>query len=161
MNSDFEDLLRIFSDAEVRYLIVGGYAVMLYSEPRYTKDLDIWVEPSPGNAERVFDALARFGAPLSSLTPADFALPGNFYQVGMPPVRIDIIMSIDGVEFGEAWDNRNQSPVGSQLAWFIGRQELIRNKRASGRHIDLHDAEQLEASSQNAGPGGTPPPLAE
>jgi len=144
MSSDFEELLSIFNDHEVRYLIVGGYAVMLYTEPRYTKDLDLWIETSAENASRVFRALARFGAPLSGLSAADFASEGFFYQLGLPPVRVDILMSIDGVRFADAWPNRHQSAFGTQPAWFIGRADLLRNKRASGRHVDLHDAGLLE-----------------
>ncbi len=90
MNSDFEELLSLFNANDVKYLVVGGYAVMLYTEPRYTKDLDIWIEPSEDNAARVFRALSKFGAPLSGLTPSDFAHEGCFYQVGIPPVRVDI-----------------------------------------------------------------------
>lgn len=144
MNSDFEELLRAFNASGVRYLVVHGYAVMLYSEPRYTKDLDIWVETGEENASKVFSALAAFGAPLKGLSPADFRAEGFFYQMGIPPVRIDILMSVDGVRFHEAWPNRQESAIGRERAWFIGRQDLIRNKRASGRHIDLHDAELLE-----------------
>ena len=144
MNSDFAELLRSFNADDVKYLVVGGHAVMLYTEPRYTKDLDIWIEASEENAAKVFRALAGFGAPLAGLTPADFASEGFFYQLGMPPARIDILMSVDGVRFGEAWPNRRQAPLGGVPAWFIGRQDLIRNKRATGRPIDLHDAGLLE-----------------
>lgn len=117
---------------------------MLYSEPRYTKDLDLWVEASHENAEKVFRALAAFGAPLKDLTVEDFSVEGFFYQMGIPPARVDILMSIDGVSFGEAWSNRQESRMGDERAWFISKEDLIRNKRASGRHIDLHDAELLE-----------------
>src|ERR1035438_4983942 len=96
MSSDFEELLRIFNGNEVKYLIVGGHAVMLYTEPRYTKDLDVWIEASEENAARVFMALAEFGAPLTGLKPSDFARQGFFYQLGQPPARVDILMSIDG-----------------------------------------------------------------
>jgi hypothetical protein len=144
MNSDFSDLLRIINARSVNYLVVGGYAVMHYAEPRFTKDLDLWVEPSPGNGERVFTALAEFGAPLQGLSPADFAREGFCYQVGRPPVRVDILMSVDGLEFGAAWENRVPARLGAADVWMISREDLIRNKRATGRHIDLHDAELLE-----------------
>jgi hypothetical protein len=144
MNSDFEELLSIFNENGVRYLIVGGHAVMLYTEPRYTKDLDVWIDASTENAERVYRSLLKFGAPLAGLTAKDFAEEGSFYQMGIPPVRVDILMSIDAVTFAEAWPNRQQSRLGNAQASFIGRRELIRNKRAVGRHIDLHDAELLE-----------------
>lgn len=144
MNSDFEELLRLLNEDEVKYLIVGGHAVMLYTEPRYTKDLDVWIEASEENGAKVFRVLAAFGAPLAGLSASDFAREGFFYQLGSPPARVDILMSIDGVQFPEAWANRNQSVVGEQKAWFISRADLIKNKRATGRHIDLHDAGLLE-----------------
>jgi hypothetical protein len=143
MNSDFEELLKVFNDNGVKYLIVGGHAVMLYTEPRYTKDLDIWIEASEENGANAFRALAKFGAPLAGLTAADFAREGFFYQIGIPPARVDILMSVDGIRFEEAWPNRNESALGGQRAWFISRSDLIKNKQASGRHIDLHDAELL------------------
>ena len=144
MSSDFEELLKLFNDNGVRYLVVGGHAVMLYTEPRYTKDLDLWIEASEENAGKVFDSLAAFGAPLAGLSPEDFTREGFFYQVGMPPARIDILMSIDGVRFEDAWPDRNQAELGTQPVWFISRADLVRNKRACGRHIDLHDLELLE-----------------
>ena len=97
MNSDFEELLSIFNESGVRYFILGGHAVMLYTEPRYTKDLDVWIDSSAENAERVYRSLLRFGAPLAGLIAKDFAEEGSFYQVGIPPVRVDILMSMDGV----------------------------------------------------------------
>lgn len=150
MNSDFEELLKLLERYDVRYLIVGGHAVMLYTEPRYTKDLDIWVEASPENATRVYQALASFGAPLAGITAADFEREGYFYQLGRPPVRVDILMSVDGVRFEEAWSKRRLAPLGSVPATYIGREDLIRNKRATGRLIDLHDAEQLSAGEPDS-----------
>lgn len=92
MNFDFAELLRAFNEAGAKYLVVGGYAVMLYTEPRYTKGLGIWIEASDENSRKVFAALAGFGAPLKGLTPADFAAEGFFYQMGLPPARADIVM---------------------------------------------------------------------
>jgi len=105
MNSDFNELLKAFNHYRVEYLVIGGHAVMKYTEPRYTKDLDIWVKADTENAARVFDALKTFGAPLAGMTKDDFAHEGHFYQIGVAPVRIDILMSIKGVEFAEAWEN--------------------------------------------------------
>ena len=102
-NSNFRDLLKLFGEFGVRYLIAGGYAVMRYTEPRYTKDLDVWIEASLDNAERVYRALAAFGAPLQGITRSDFETEGPFYQMGRPPVRVDILTSIDGVDFSGAW----------------------------------------------------------
>jgi hypothetical protein len=93
MNSDFKELLSTFNAAKVRYLVVGGYAVMTYTEPRYTKDLDLWIEATPRNAWAVFRALKEFGAPLAGLSEADFSREGFFYQLGRPPARVDILMS--------------------------------------------------------------------
>src|ERR1700683_1071298 len=106
ISSDYKDLLSIFNAAGVRYLIVGGYAVMVHAEPRYTKDLDIWVDQSGPNAQAVFNALARFGAPLKGLLPANFTEPRVFYQIGMEPVRVDIMTSVSGLDFGSAWERR-------------------------------------------------------
>jgi hypothetical protein len=117
---------------------------MQYTEPRFTKDLDLWVEATPDNAEAVFRALATFGAPLAGMQASDFETPGCFYQIGRPPLRIDVLTSIDGVEFSAAWDNRFPSKLGDEEVFFIGKADLIRNKRAVGRHIDLHDAGLLE-----------------
>lgn len=143
-NSNFVDLLRVFNEEEVKYLVVGGYAFMFYSNPRFTKDLDIWVEASQENSVRVFRALARFGAPLRGLTAADFAEPEKFYQLGIAPNRIDVLTSITGLEFEDTWQRRQASEFGGTTAWFISREDLIRNKRAVGRRQDLIDADLLE-----------------
>ena len=144
MSCDFDDLLKLFNAKSVKYLIAGGHAVMLYSEPRYTRDLGICVEASEENAAKVFQALVEFGAPLSGLTAEDFAREGFFYQIRLSPSRVDILMSIDGVKFDDAWPRRQKAPIGGHEAWFIGREDLIANKRSSGRHIDLHDIGLLE-----------------
>lgn len=102
VSPDFSDLLRCLNAEDVRYLVVVGFAVMFHSEPRFTKDLDVWVEPTRANAERVWRALARFGAPLEDVTPADFAAPGNFYVMGISPQRIGVLTKVDGVEFRAA-----------------------------------------------------------
>lgn len=141
---DFEEILSALESSRAKYLIVGGHAVMYYTEPRFTKDLDVFVEASEENAIKVFDALRSFGAPLSGLTPKDFEEPGYFYQMGRPPVRIDILTSIDGVSFDEAWHGRARVNFGTVEINLISRADLIRNKRACGRHIDLHDADMLE-----------------
>jgi hypothetical protein len=136
--------LSIFNEENVRYLIVGGYALMLYTEPRFTKDLDLWVEPSKDNAARVFRSLARFGAPLQNVTAEDFATKDTFYQIGQPPIRVDVMTGITGVEFEEAWQRRRQSQLAGESVAFLSREDLIRNKRAVGRLRDLADVESLE-----------------
>ena len=142
MNPDFKEILSIFNENEVKYLVVGAHAVMKYSEPRYTKDLDVWVEASEENAKRVYSALGAFGAPLGGLTEADFMSEG-FFQMGRPPIRIDIMMSIEGVVFSEAWPNRQEGDFDGVPALFIGRDDLIKAKGASARPQDLIDIDSM------------------
>ena len=144
VNSDFSDLLRIFNDNNVRYLIIGGYAVVQYAEPRYTKDLDIWISTDITNAKSVYKALEEFGAPLEKLTEKDFAEEGYFYQMGVPPVRVDILMGIPGVAFEKAWKKRVEVKFDELVVSFISKEDLITAKRASGRQQDLLDADALE-----------------
>ncbi len=150
MNSDFKDLLRLFNAAKVRYLVVGGHAVMKYTEPRYTKDLDIWIEATPRNARAVFRSLRDFGHPLTDLTEADFAKKGTFYQMGRPPARVDILMSIPGLRFADAWRNRVKTDFEGVSAHVLSRDDLIANKRAAGRPQDLADVQGLEESRRVA-----------
>lgn len=145
VNSDFSDLLRIFNDNNVRYLVIGGYAVVQYAEPRFTKDLDLWISTDIDNAEAVFKSLQSFGAPLADLTKADFAEEGYFYQMGAPPVRVDILMGIPGVEFEPAWERRVKVDFEDLPVLFISREDLIVSKLASGRPQDLIDAELLSS----------------
>jgi hypothetical protein len=146
VNHDFRDLFAALNAAEVRYLLVGGYAVAYHGRPRYTKDLDVWVEASADNAPRVLAALREFGAPLSGLSAEELARPGLIFQMGLPPNRIDLLTSIDGVDFAEAWAGRDETIYGDQRVPVIGKQHLIRNKRASGRPQDLLDVESLGES---------------
>jgi Nucleotidyl transferase of unknown function (DUF2204) len=149
-NSNFKDLLSILNGCDVKYLIVGGYAVMLYSEPRFTKDLDVWIEASPDNASRVYGALAAFGAPLASVSAGEFAAPDLIYQLGVPPVRIDILTSITGVAFADAWPRRKDADFDGVPAHFIAIEDLLTNKRATGRTSDLLDCERLEEASRDS-----------
>ena len=144
VNPDFRDLFAALNAAGARYLLVGGYAVAFHAEPRFTKDLDVWTEPSAVNAARVHEALQAFGAPLQNLMAGDLGRAGLVFQIGVPPNRIDIVTSIDGVEFAEAWPGHAETTYGDQAVPIIGRAELIRNKRASGRPQDLLDLEILE-----------------
>ena len=147
-SSEFKELLNIFSKHEVRYLIVGGYAVMKYSEPRYTKDLDLWIATDPKNAHAVFSALREFGAPLTDLSEEDFRDGESFYQMGRPPLRINIMMSIPGVEFEAAWSRRTDVIIGDRTLQFISLPDLIAAKEASGRPQDLLDAEGLKRNAE-------------
>ena len=145
---DFKELLKIFKKHKVCYLIVGGYAAMKYSEPRFTKDLAVFVASDQGNAAGVYLALKEFGAPLENLASDDFAHEGYFYQLGMPPLRIDIMMSIPGIDFDEAWSNREVVQLDDLKILFISRSDLIRAKEASGRPQDKIDVEKLKQAEQ-------------
>ncbi|HEY0614481.1 MAG TPA: hypothetical protein VGC96_07560 [Candidatus Elarobacter sp.] len=143
-NSDFSALLRAFNAAKVDYLLIGGRAYSFYDQPRYTKDYDLWIRPTPENARRAFAALARFGAPLEAVGADDLIDPESYYAMGIPPNRIDVLNTIDGITFDEAWPQRVQGRHGEEVMWIIGVDDLIKNKRAVGRATDLADIEKLE-----------------
>ncbi len=126
-SQNFKELLLVLNELQVEYLIVGGYAVMRYSEPRFTKDLDIWVGHSSGNASRVFAALALFGAPLrhDGVTDKTFAQEQTVYQIGVPPVRVDVLTSINGCDFSDAWTRRIIDTMYGVPVHFISLQDLI------------------------------------
>ena len=144
LNKDFRDLFASLNDAGAEYLLVGGYAFAVHAHPRFTKDLDVWVNPTPDNAARVMRALRAFGAPLRGLTEQDLAHPDLILQMGVPPNRIDVVTGIDGVDFAEAWPARVPTGYGDQTVQVIGRAHLLRNKRATGRPQDQLDADALE-----------------
>ena len=141
----FKELLQCLNDFEVRYLIVGGYAVMKYAEPRFTKDLDVWVEHSIENSSRVFEALKKFGAPLDAdkMTPEIFTQQRLTYQIGIAPVRIDILTDITVEDFADAWRDRVGGSIFGVPVHFISVAQLIANKRATGRSSDLEQLEQI------------------
>lgn len=143
MNQDFLDLLRAFIDREVRFLIVGAYALGVHGRPRATGDLDVWVDPTPDNAARIMDALEAFGAPLQEVAAADFSRPGVVFQMGLPPLRIDVLTELSGLTFAEAWSDRLSAAFGPLTVDVIGRDAFIKNKRATGRARDLADIEAL------------------
>jgi hypothetical protein len=144
VNPDFRDLFAALSDAGVEYLLVGGYALAVHASPRFTKDLDVWVDATAENAERVWAALVAFGAPLGELSRSDLATPGVVFQMGVPPNRIDVLTAIDGVAFRDAWAERIETAYGDVKVPVIGRRHLVLNKRASGRPQDAVDADTLE-----------------
>ena len=144
VNPDFKDLLLALSAARVRFLVVGAHAVMFFTAPRYTKDLDIWVDPTPENAPRVMAALADFGAPLFDLAPADLAEPGVTFQIGIEPNRIDILTEVESVDFTEAFERRAASTYGGVSIGLLSLEDLITNKKAVGRLQDQMDVEALE-----------------
>ena len=144
MNSDFKELLATLNAHSVEYLVVGAHALAAHGHVRATKDLDVWVKPSASNAARVLHALAEFGAPLADLTIDDLSRPGLIFQIGVAPVRIDVITRIDGVDFDSAWPDRLQAKLGGEIVPVLSRVHLIANKKAAGRLQDLADVERLE-----------------
>lgn len=145
VNSDFSDLLSLFNARDVKFLVIGGYAVVQHAEPRFTNDLDLWIGAETRNAKAVFNALHDFGAPLTGLTESDFREEGHFYRMGTPPSRVDILMGIPGVGFDAAWERRVEVDFDGLLVPFISREDLIRAKRAAGRPQDLLDIDSLSA----------------
>ena len=144
VNEDFNELLSTFNAQAVDYLVVGAHALAAHGYVRATKDLDVWIRPSLENACHVLEALRVFGAPLDDLTKEDVATPGLIFQIGVAPVRIDIITAIDGVEFDAAWSERVTTKFEGEPTQVLSREHLIQNKRASGRTQDLADVEWLE-----------------
>lgn len=143
MNSDFKDLLRIFAKHEVRYLVVGGYAAMHYSQPRYTKDLDLWLEPVPANAVRVMRAFTEFGMPLIDVTPADFEKESFQYMVGRSPVVFDFLTSLTGLRFANCWKNRVTDESEGFPIHYLSKQSLIKAKKLAGRPQDIADLDEI------------------
>jgi len=144
VSNDFRDLLAEFNAHEVEFLLVGAHALAAHGCVRATKDLDVWVRPDPLNARRVIAALKAFGSPLHDLTEADLSAPGVTFQIDLPPLRIDILTGISGVEFEDAWRARFESKFADQPAAVLSKNHLFVNKRASGRPQDLADIAWLE-----------------
>lgn len=142
--SDYKGLLRALNAHKVRYLIVGAYAVVYYTEPRYTKDLDIWVEPQEENAQKVYEALKKFGAPLKGISIEDFLNKNLVYQIGVEPVRIDIIMGLSNIDFSFVWKHRKVVDFEGLKINIIGVNELIQTKKDSKRDTDKRDIEALK-----------------
>jgi predicted nucleotidyltransferase len=144
LNDDYKEMLQCLSEENVRFLLVGAYAVAAYGYPRATKDIDIFVQPAPANASSLMRALARFGAPLSNVSADDFATAGIVFQIGSQPRRIDILTWISGVDFQQAYDRRETVCLEGLNVPVISLEDLIANKRATGRTQDLADVERLE-----------------
>ncbi len=142
---DYEELLCALSSERAEFLIVGAYAVMAVTEPRYTKDLDVWIRPTRTNARRVYRALEKFGAPLSNLRVSDLERRGIIFQIGIEPVRVDILTSVDGIEFEPARARATPGKYGEADIAFLSVADLIKNKRRVGRPQDLLDVAKLEA----------------
>jgi hypothetical protein len=144
MNQHFVEMLSALSDASADFLIIGAHAVAAHGHFRATKDIDIWIRPTRENVDRVWSALVAFGAPLHQITPEDLLTPGTIYQIGIAPIRIDILTAVQPLDFEEAWANRALVEVAGKEYPFLGREDLIRSKRAAGRPHDLKDIEALE-----------------
>jgi hypothetical protein len=146
MFDDFKELLSAFNAHSVKYLIVGGYAVSFYAQPRATKDLDLFIQADPANAKATYAALASFGAALAGITVDDLADPRKFMRFGREPIAIDILPGIDGVNFDEAWERRVEGVIDAKdglMAFFISKRDLIASKLAAGRMRDLADIEEI------------------
>jgi hypothetical protein len=141
---DFKDFLRLLNKHEVKYLIVGGYAVMKYTEPFYTKELDIWIDATPDNARRTYQALVEFGAPMADLTVHDLTQEHIVFQFGMAPARVDVMTSIDAVAFDEAWQHRVQTNLDAIPIPILSLKHLKQNKKASNRDTDKIHLSRLE-----------------
>jgi hypothetical protein len=143
VQQDFRDLLELFNKYKVDYIIVGAYALGFHGAPRYTGDLDVFVRPDPINARSIMQALREFGFGSVGLTAADFEEEGKVIQLGVPPVRVDIITSITGVSWEQARSGRVKGRLGDLTVYYVGRGDFIANKRALGRKKDMADLEAL------------------
>src|ERR1035438_195155 len=162
MYQDYKDLLSAFHAHGVRYLIVGAYAVIYHAQPRFTKDIDVFIKADPANAQATYASLAAFGAPLQGIRPEDFTERGSFFRFGHDPHGFDILPDIPGVEFEAAWERRVEGviePESGLKAFFISAPDLIASKLAAGRPQDLADAEAVReaAESQPKQPQKEPP----
>ncbi len=140
---DFKEFLKLLNDAEVQYLLIGGYAVGFHGYPRATADMDIWVSNSPDNATKLVDVFRQFGIQDENLTPALFQERGKIIRMGAPPMRIEVLTDIDGVAFADCYAARVVAEIDGQVVHLISRDHLRENKKASGRHKDLDDLEHL------------------
>lgn len=143
LDQDFEDFVSLLNKHDVAYMVVGGYALAFHGKPRHTGDLDIWIETSESNAEKMCAVLVDFGMASLSLSKSDFLEEGTITQIGYPPLRIDILNEIDGVNFREAYANKLIIDVEGMPVNYIGLDDLIKNKKASGRHQDISDIKSL------------------
>jgi hypothetical protein len=144
LNPDFKEFIQLLNDNQVKYLVIGGYAVAIHGHPRYTKDIDIFLEMSEQNAQRLMTALTQFGFGSLGLSPEDFQLPDQIIQLGYPPNRIDLITTPDGIDFETCYQAKIEVIIDSIAVNFIDLDNLRKNKQASGRLQDLADLENLQ-----------------
>ena len=150
-SSDYEDLFSTLNTYKIKYLVVGAHAVIFYSQPRYTKDLDVWIPTALNDPQRVYHALKAYGVPLKGLTPEDFQDPTMILQIGVAPVRVDILGSLPGVTAEEAWTHRKRSRYGKVPIYLLGLDDLIAAKRRASRPQDRMDLNKL-LRRKKAGP---------
>ena len=141
--SDYEELFKILNAYRIKYLLVGAYAVMYYTQPRYTKDIDVWIIPELNDVHEIYKALRTFGAPLKGIKPEDFSDKHMILQIGVAPVRIDIMMNIPGVSYKKAWQNKKKIQYGKTKIYLLGKQDLITVKSQTGRPQDKIDVDNL------------------
>ena len=144
VSSDYEDLFKILNAHRVKYLVVGAHAVIYYTKPRFTKDIDVWIPPELNDSKNVYAALKKYGAPLRGISPRNFTDKGLIYQIGVAPVRIDIMMSVGGVSAKKAWKTREKSKYGKATISILSKENLIQAKEEAGRPGDLADLRKLE-----------------
>jgi hypothetical protein len=148
MNQDFKELLQVFAELDVEYLIAGGYAVIFHTQPRYTKGLDLWIKPSPENAKRLQRAFYKFGLPMVEVSVDDFAQEGIQFSVGVEPCCLDFLTTIPGLAFDEAWRNKvTETSLGFPVH-YVGMKDMKTAKRTAGRLVDLADIEELERAEK-------------
>jgi hypothetical protein len=155
--NDFKELLFAFNSQKVKYLVIGGYAVIVHSQPRATKDLDVLIGPGIENADSAYAALAEFGAPLEGLTPADLIEPGTFFRMGTPPLMVDILPGTKEVDFDRLGIGEMDIVVGDEQIPIISSEDLIQSKLAVGRPMDLMDVAAIREAQQSAEPKHTTP----
>ena len=149
VSPDYENLFKLPNERRIKYLVVGAYAVMYYSAPRFTKDIDIWISSEVNEPERILKVIRKFGAPVKNLSPQDFLNKRMILQIGVSPIRIDILLELPGVSFSSAWKNRKRSKYGKTPINVLGLKELIQAKKAAGRPQDHLDLERLLKISRN------------
>lgn len=147
---DYEDLFKTLNTCRIKYLVVGGQAVIFYSRPRYTKDIDVWIPADLNDPQNVHDGLKKFGAPLTDVTLRDLTDPKMIIQIGVPPVRIDIMMSVPGLSAEQAWKNRKKTLYGKTPIHLVSLSELIKAKKKAGRPQDKLDIQNLKKSDRPA-----------
>lgn len=143
VSRDYENPFRVLNAHKIKYLVVGAHAVIYYTKPRFTKDIDIWIPPDLNDPKMVYVALKKFGAPLKGISPSDFRDKELIYQIGVAPVRIDILMNIQGVSSREAWKKRKKSRYGKTAISILAADDLVRSKEKAARPEDLLDLKRL------------------